>query len=301
MRLGNLLLIACTVVAVAGCGSASAPSPSESVPSVGPSATTREASPTPTAVTPSIVAATATPQAAVSLVEIGDSIPFGQGDCGGCESFPHLFGDWVAQSTGLMVEAQNLSRHDGYTAARMAVDLPGSPLTATLAAADIIVVTIGHNDTPWNASDDACDGDTEPTDAPAVWRAYTGPCVETEVARFRHNMDTILTVIAGLRAGMPTALRLTTQYNDVLAVPTAPAIAKTVSIRVKDAFNEAACQVAEEHGFVCVDVYHAFNGPNGDQNPGDLISSSDYTHPTAKGHQLIAQLLEQAGIAPLSY
>lgn len=300
MRLGNSLLVAGTVIALAGCGSASLPSPTAPAPSVSPSPPTPEVSAGPTEHPPSTVTATATPQAALNLVVIGDSIPFGQGDCGGCESFPHLFGDWLAQSTGMMVEAQNLSRHDGYTAARMAVDLPGSPLTATLAAADIIVVTIGHNDTPWNASDDACDGDTEPTDAPAFWRAFTGPCVEVEVARFRQNMDTILAVVAGLRAGMPTALRLTTQYNDVLAVPTAPAIAQRVSIQVKDAFNAAACQVAQEHGFVCVDVYHAFNGPNGDQNPGDLISSSDYTHPTAKGHQLIAQLLEQAGIAPLS-
>ena len=39
------------------------------------------------------------------------------------------------------------------------------------------------------------------------------------------------------------------------------------------------CRSAEEHGFGCADIYHAFNGTDGTKPSGDLLSA-DYTHPS---------------------
>src|SRR3712207_3476662 len=120
----------------------------------------------------------------MTLLTIGDSIPYGQADCGFCASFPTLFGEWIETTTGKTVDTVNVSRHDGLTAARLAVELPGMRTAmAAIPTADVIVVTIGHNDTPWNATDDACDADHGPVDGfpGASWTVYAGACVQTEV------------------------------------------------------------------------------------------------------------------------
>lgn len=62
-----------------------------------------------------------------------------------------------------------------------------------------------------------------------------------------------------------------------------------------DAWNTMLCDTGAAHEFVCVDVYHAFNGPDRSEAPGDRLHD-DYTHPSQAGHDLIAELLEQVEI-----
>ena len=57
-----------------------------------------------------------------------------------------------------------------------------------------------------------------------------------------------------------------------------------------DAFFQAECAAADKAGAVCLDNYHAFNGPQGLQPAGKLLGD-DYTHPSQKGHDLFARLL----------
>jgi lysophospholipase L1-like esterase len=243
--------------------------------------------------------------AGLRLVAVGDSIPYGGQDCQ-CPGFPILFGAWIQTTLGVEVDVQNLSQHDNNTASRMAVELPNKPaVLEALRSADIITLTIGHNDTPWNSIDDACDADHGFFDgnAKASWKALVGPCLKTEVDRYRRNLTSILDQIVALRAGRPTAIRFTTQYSDISDVPggdppCCPPEAITVFATVKDAFNKAACEIVETHGAICIDVYHAFNGPKGTDPPGPLLAP-DGTHPSAAGHEKIAELLEAAGLAPI--
>ena len=217
-----------------------------------------------------------------------------------------LFADWIEQSTGIPVDVKNLSQHDNNTASRMAVELPNEPaVLEALRSADIITLTIGHNDTPWNSIDDACDADHGFFDGnpKASWKALVGPCLQTEVERYRRNLTSILDQIVALRAGQPTAIRFTTQYSDISDVPggdppCCPPEAIAVFATVKDAFNKAACEIVETHAAICIDVYHAFNGPKGTDPPGPLLAP-DGTHPSAAGHEKIAELLEAAGLSPM--
>ena len=49
-------------------------------------------------------------------------------------------------------------------------------------------------------------------------------------------------------------------------------------------------------------VYLAFNGPNGDIDPGDLgLLAFDGLHPNRSGHRLIADLLRGLGYSPFQY
>ncbi len=125
----------------------------------------------------------------------------------------------------------------------------------------------------------------------------------TEVNRYRGNLTSILDQIVELRAGRPTAIRFTTQYSDISDVPggdpvCCPPEAIAVFATVKDAFNKAGCKIVEAHGAICIDVYHAFNGPKGTDPPGPFLAP-DGTHPSADGHEKIAELLEAAGLAPI--
>jgi len=65
------------------------------------------------------------------------------------------------------------------------------------------------------------------------------------------------------------------------------------------AWNEMICGGAEAHGFVCADISVKFNGEDGTEPAGDLLAA-DYTHPSDKGNEVIAQVLIDLGFAPLA-
>lgn len=178
---------------------------------------------------------------------------------------------------------ENLSQHDDLTTARMADELPqDSGHTQAVQSADVVLLDIGFNDTPWNSVDDACDGDHGFFDGnpKAAWTALLGQCLQTELHRYHANLDKILTEIDSLRAGRPTAVLLSTQYSDFGSPPgniCCPPIATKVAAQVKVAFNKVECQVATAHHARCVDLLHASTAPTA--RPGRATSSAQ-TAPT---------------------
>ncbi|HYO19879.1 MAG TPA: SGNH/GDSL hydrolase family protein [Dermatophilaceae bacterium] len=75
--------------------------------------------------------------------------------------------------------------------------------------------------------------------------------------------------------------------------------AERASTAIFDSWNAMICTAAEQHGFACADIYHAFNGPEGSKASGDLLAG-DYIHPSDKGNALIAETLTAQGFAPLA-
>jgi lysophospholipase L1-like esterase len=117
--------------------------------------------------------------------------------------------------------------------------------------------------------------------------------------RHEEELNAILDEIDSLRDGEPTAIRVLTDYNDIIGWDHAAPGSTDTSVEVLHAFYDATCKAAEAHGAVCVDVYHAFNGADGRKAAGNLLAD-DYLHPSAKGHKRIAELLSASGIAPLA-
>jgi hypothetical protein len=66
-----------------------------------------------------------------------------------------------------------------------------------------------------------------------------------------------------------------------------------------DAWNGMICASAERHGFDCADVYRAFNGADGLRSSGRLLAD-DYTHPSQRGNDVIAEALTDLGLRPLA-
>ena len=230
-------------------------------------------------------------------VAIGDSIPFGGHFCGGCDSFVDIYGRFLAGRFGTAMSVQNRSQDDNLRSGRLVQELADDQdLRGALATADVVSVSLGHNDTPWNADDDPCDGAAVAPDA--HWASYRGACLQEVVTSYAAHLSAVLATVDQLRAGRPTLVLVTDDYDDVAHDPTAGAAAYPAARAVVSAFAATACRVAAQHGAVCVDTYHAFDGPSGTGDPTPLLAE-DHTHPNEAGHQLIARLLEKVSLAPV--
>ncbi|MFO7530176.1 MAG: acyl-CoA thioester hydrolase/BAAT C-terminal domain-containing protein [Marinobacter sp.] len=277
-----------------------------------PAAATIEAS-APTAVNPTVAPVlvdTATPPADTaalatepgvtpwSLVAVGDSIPYNSPqDCPGCTGFVDRYAAAITQATGHPITVQNLSQHIGLQVdGLLEVLKAGVKQREALSNADIIIVSISHNDTPWNRDDDPCDGPSGDPD----WSKYDATCAAEAAEIFRPKFESVFAQIAELRAGKPTIFLTTNVYNDWIGVPGGVFSAEDIEAthEVLDAWNEVYCKVAQANGFTCADIYHAFNGPGGDTTAVDLLAP-DTIHPSDKGNEVIAQVLADLGYAPL--
>jgi hypothetical protein len=63
-----------------------------------------------------------------------------------------------------------------------------------------------------------------------------------------------------------------------------------IVVRVVTDFARATCRTAEQHQAMCIDTYHAFNGPDG-KDAATRLLEADHTHLNEAGHELIAHLL----------
>jgi lysophospholipase L1-like esterase len=240
------------------------------------------------------------------LVAIGDSIPYNlESDCPGCTGFVDSYAAALEDELGETVTAINRSRHDGAQTIDIVEQLRSDDdLLAELATAEVVVMSVGFNDQPPFA--DAHDGCPEPvteTDplSTAIERAAatSHDCIDTVVQAVR---DQIAEVFAGVREQAPdAAIGALTAYDTWLGWSELDAAETGTRNKLYAAerywmheWRDAMCEEAAAVGAVCVDVYTAFNGPDGDQPAADFVVAADYTHPSQKGNDVIRDLLIEA-------
>jgi lysophospholipase L1-like esterase len=296
----HAMAVASLVAACGAAGSSTTPRPTPSAAAVptgsGPAVQTENPpSPNPN---PTSSPSTSRPW---SLVVVGDSIPFNSpDDCPGCTGFVDRYAAAITLVTGHPVTVQNLSQHNGLQIDGLLAELANDqPRRVALAGADIVVVSIGFNDIGWIRLDDTCDGPTPDTE-PMDWTKYTAACGTSSAASFKPKLERIYADIVALRAGKPTILRTTNRYNDAIAASWSAGKGEALkgSRAVVEAWNAMACKAAQLNGFVCVDIYHALNGPDGAKPLGDFVGK-DETHPSDRGNEVIAGVLTDVGYAPL--
>ena len=112
--------------------------------------------------------------------------------------------------------------------------------------------------------------------------------------------EELFATVSGWRAGKPTLLLTLNRYNDWIGwqpVNLTPEQAdKTVILH--DAWTTMLCDAAQTNGFACIDIYHAFNGPDGSTPSADLLAP-DYVHPSQLGNDEITRLLTEHGFDAL--
>ncbi len=277
-------VFAAALIALALSGCAESPNAPNSVGSVG-SRSVRSVEPS----------ARPTP---LSLVVIGDSIPYNSpDDCTGCTGFVARYAKAAKKAIGTPVTVTNLSQHTNLTLPQLVIEL--GQFRAQLTNADIIIVGIAHNSNELNA-DRPCGAPVDANDLPD-WPKMTRQCAMASVHRYRPQYDRLYSQIAGWRKGKPTILRTIDRYNDFTGGPGLP-LTKADNLKVTTflgTWDAMLCASAHTYGFVCADIYHAFNGADGLTPSGDLLGP-DYTHPTDKGNLVIAKVLIGLGFAPLT-
>jgi lysophospholipase L1-like esterase len=231
-------------------------------------------------------------------VAIGDSIPYNMStDCPGCTGFIDTYAKKVEAATGRKVEVSNRSEHTGLTLDGLMSEL--GALTEDLRKADVIVVAIAHNSSEL-ASDEPCGAPLGDNDLP-TWSKVTRECAVSAARKYRPMFAELFADVAALREGSPTILRTVNRYNDFIGWDEGgltPAEDRRTKV-VLDAWNDMVCETAVDAGFGCADIYQAFNGPRGLRASGGLLAE-DYTHPSQRGNDVIAQVLEDLGFAPLT-
>ena len=248
---------------------------------------------------PSSAVASETSGPALSLVVIGDSIPYNSPeDCPGCTGFVDLYARALARATGREVEVSNLSEHSGLTLPELMDELQS--LEEPVTAADAIIVGIAHNSFELNNDEQCGTVFDEAASTLQDWSKVTPRCAASSVAKYGPQYDELFATVASWREGRPTLLRAIDKYNDWNGWQDAHLTPdqERRTVFMHDAWNTMLCQSAEEHGFGCADIYHAFNGPDGTKPSGDLLAA-DYTHPSDQGNARIARALVAQGFAPL--
>jgi hypothetical protein len=241
-----------------------------------------------------------TSEPTLSLVAIGDSVPYNSSDdCPGCTGFVDRYAEALAKATGKEVTTSNLSQHNSLTLPMLMDELESS-FKVPLSNADAIIVGIAHNSNLLSTGT-AC-GTTFDEQASSYedWTKITPECSRSWVAQYRPQYDELFATIASWRDGRPTVLMTINKYNDWIGFEdghfTPDQVKRTLFVH--DDWNRMLCESAEAHGFQCADIYHGFNGPEGTKPSGDLLAA-DYTHPSDKGNARIAQVLVAQGFDPL--
>ncbi len=251
------------------------------------------------------LAATPTAAPSLNLVVIGDSIPFA-GFCTDCE---HAFVDDYALrlegDLGREVNVINRSRNDGAQLNQIADQVENEGmLREQLAAADLVIISAGFNDGPTWMSNHPCGtaiGDST-REAIDQMLSYTPDCLDEEVSAREDDFRRLFTSVAELVPDTSPVV-VVNAYNSwtgwsELAANAEPSELTQIDQSLAyflDGWNAQECAIAAESGFVCIDLYHAFNGPDGMTPAGDLLEL-DYSHPSQKGNALIADLLMAADV-----
>ncbi|MBO0862583.1 MAG: SGNH/GDSL hydrolase family protein, partial [Chloracidobacterium sp.] len=199
--------------------------------------------------------------------------------------------------TGAIVVPINLCI-PGWTSTDLLGAIRGNPLfRVSVAASPIVTINIGGNDLldVRNSYKDRTCGGTDNQD-----------CLRAGVATLNANFDAILAEVRSLRGSRNTIIRTMDIYNPYVnadrAQDTWPNDQGNDFQVLKpyiEMVNNQIAATATARNIPYAKVYLAFNGPNGDIDPGDRgLIAFDGLHPNENGHLMIAELLRGLGYSP---
>jgi lysophospholipase L1-like esterase len=228
--------------------------------------------------------------APLRIVALGDSDATGEGD-------PTRLG-WVGRYArllrarlGLKVTVTNLARN-GQTSSQLVADVRSDPTTRR-AVKKAQIVLLGTGGADLNAGDARME----------AGKCKAEACWAGDLRAFGRNLDTTVALVRKLRGSNATVLRAITLPNVVPGaedvVP--PFITRSIGVYQTKTLRQLICAAMAKHRGRCVDVLRVFNGPDGTQNAyaKGWLTKSPCCYPSAKGQQLMAELVFKTGLKPL--
>ena len=259
-----------------------------------------------------------TPAASVTaeglhLVVIGDSIPFAS-FCPGCEGFVDQYAATLEKRSGGPVNVANRSRDDSAGIPEIRDQVTNdAELRAELAAADVVVVSVGFNNAVPDFEAPPPQGRLPECDvlAPGISDQITAfivaitPNCSADIANaWGKEYEAIFGELDELRAGKTTSFIVLNVYDaNVDSADLRAAVNSKKEfvagaghiVTAYDQLNAVLCETAAAHDYTCVDLYHAMNGPDGKKPLGPL--TIDGAHPSQEGNDLIADLLADVDVS----
>jgi len=248
----------------------------------------------------------------IRIVVIGDSIGDGR-FCPTCTGWVDRYAAAVEARTGRPVELKNRSRNDSATLPMIRDQVVGEPLARTqVTDADIVIVSAGYNSVlPDPTVDFGCtDPDWGATDADFVrWSLTkaTPECIQAGLEAYAADYDTVFGDIVALRVGRPTVFAAINVHDGNKAHPVLANVGlsqdeldrwEAYLTDIYDRWNAMLCDRAEAAGFLCIDVYHVFNGPTGEASSAPW--TIDNAHPNDAGSEAIAGLLAELDVSAIA-
>jgi lysophospholipase L1-like esterase len=210
------------------------------------------------------------------VVAFGDSVPYAA-HCG-CPGFVQEYADLAAGNDDARAVVHNYS-DPGSLSHDVLEMLHQRKVKRAVAAATTVLMMNGANDftAPFGeVRDGASESDEYPPAAHRV-RANVTKAIERVQDLNPHAHIVVLDYWAAMKDGA-VARR---EYS---------ASAQQASEDATDAVNEALSDAVEQTHVTYVSTLVAFKGPDGSQDPTDLLAA-DGDHPDAAGHERIAQAL----------
>jgi lysophospholipase L1-like esterase len=231
--------------------------------------------------------------AGLQVVALGDSETTGAGDPSGL-GWVGRYARLLRRKLDLRADVTNLAV-EGKTSAQLLSEVRSDPATRkALEKAQVVLLGIGGAD--YNAGDDAY----------AAGRCRAEACYAPILKSFARNFDATVAAIRKLRGPNTTVLRSITQPNVLIGAedvipPFLKPVAGRVGVYQARTANRSICEVMAKYEGRCIDVLEAFNGKDGNANAykKGLLNHEDCCYPSAKGQQLMADLLFQTGLAPV--
>lgn len=229
--------------------------------------------------------ATATTNSSLDYVALGDSLATGYG---ATQGYVYRYADFLEVDTGTTIDVYNLGVN-GMTSGRLRAEIEDNrSVKDTIGQAEIITINIGANDLLW-----------------ARWSYHTGSCggadnqdcLRQAVGDFQANWDAILADVTNLRSPEAAIIRTMDFYNPSVDVDKAMGGRPNdfeVFKKYLEQVNSHIAKSSAVYGIPRAEVYEAFNGPNGDEDPSTKgYMSSDGVHPNDDGHAVIARSLRR--------
>jgi lysophospholipase L1-like esterase len=127
--------------------------------------------------------------------------------------------------------------------------------------------------------------------------AYSSPCDDSAVEDFEKTLDEIVDEIYSLGGRRKTIIRLIENYHFHVNVHKERGNFEDRKMCV-NAYIDRLHKVASKYNIPVVPLYLAFNGPNGDEDPGEMGYLLDGVHANETGDVIIADLLRELGYKP---
>ncbi len=215
------------------------------------------------------------------LVGLGDSILTSADDDG--HTLLDLYGEHLRAVTGGTVTVRNLA--DGSNTTQSVLDslVAGSAAASAVAAAHLVVVTVGGNDAdPFgHYPAGTCSPRSRPSD-----------CLTAYAPDLSANLTRVLARVEELKPRDATLVITSPDFNPFIGWSEAPSRTFGVDFYRQVATAETAlvCRLARETHARCLDLLHLLNGVDGTADAAPYLAA-DHAHPGAAGVKAIADAL----------